>query len=352
LPYEPPSLEQCIERARLNFQAEFPGSNAWIWPNNVYVTAKVFGTLIWACFRFLAYILRQVLVTTCDRDFLDRHGAEYGVVRLPATAASGSINVTGASGILIPLGEIFTRGDGVTFANVADHTIDASSTGTITVEATATGPQSNTISGSPFTTTVAGVTTAISLDLTGGSNVEPDDLYRQRILDRKRDPPSVGTPADYVRWAKQVPGVTRVFVKRVYAGPGSVGVFFMMDGTYSSGIPLAGDVATVKAHLETMAPSESDIVVVAPIAKPIDITIQTLEPFSAAVRNAVVNEIQAAFQRWATSGTGAGETFSKSWIGEAASMATGERRHVISTPVADVPYGLGEVPVVGNIVFA
>src|SRR6516162_999564 len=102
MPYNPPTLAQCIEKSRQDFQANLPGSNAWLFPNNIAVSAKVMGGLVWSAFRFLAWIAKQILVSTCSREYLYLHGAELGVTPKVATPSAGPIQVYGTVTLLIP----------------------------------------------------------------------------------------------------------------------------------------------------------------------------------------------------------------------------------------------------------
>ncbi len=353
MPYTPPTLEECVQNSRLDFEAELPGSNAWLWPNNVSISAKVIGALIWGCYRFVAYVLKQVLVTTCDVDWLPRHGAEYGVIAKPAVQAKGFIDVTGLPGVTFGIGDLWARGDGVQFTTDVATVIPGGGSVSVPVTAVTAGAIGASIDGSPFTTAQSDLlSSAVANDISGGADEEGADDYRERILERKREPPSVGNVSDYKRWSKEIPGVTRAFVARTYGGPGRVGVWFMMDGTYSDGIPLSGDVAILQAYLEDTAPADATILVYAPTALPITITITSLQPDTPATRQKVIDELAGEFQRRAFVGIVGTETFSISWINEAISRAVGENRHILTVPSVDPVIGVGEIPTLGVVTFA
>lgn len=351
MPYVPPTLAQCVEKSRQDFQANLPGSNSWLYPNNVAVSAKVMGGLIWSGFRFLAWILQQVLVTTSSREYLYMHGAELGVVPKVATAASGMIGVTGTVTLLIPTGTIFTRQDSLIMRSTADVQIPPGGVAEVPVQTDLTGALTNTLSGTPVSTALAGILTASSLGVVGGTDAESVEAYRQRVLFKKRNPPLVGSPADYARWCLDFPGVTRAYITRANFGPGTVGVMFMMDTTYSNGIPTPADAANLKAYLEDIAPSDAVIIVQAPIPLPVSLNIASLKPYTATVRQAITDELQGMFQRRSTVDPLNAGSFSRSWISEAISRATGEDSHTLTVPPGDVIVPANYICTLGSITF-
>lgn len=349
MPYVPPTLAQCVDKSRQDFAANLPGSNAWLFPNNISVSAKVFGGLIWGAFRFLSWILKQVLVTTSSREYLYLHGAELGVVPLLATGSSGPVTVTGTPTFVVPIGTSFVRQDGLVYTTTAGATIPGGGVIDIAVETSVTGALTNALVGTPLSNALTGITNVVSNGVLGGTDAESVEAYRQRVLYKKRNPPAVGSPTDYVRWAMDFPGVTRVFVTRAQFGPGTVGVQFMMDGTYANGIPVPGDVTAILAYLNALAPSDASIIVTAPVAQPISITIGTLKPDTPAVRGAILDELTGMFQRRAIYSPTGVTKFDYSWIDEAISRAQGEDSHDLVAPSADVTVAAGNIPTLGVI---
>lgn len=57
-----------------------------------------------------------------------------------------------------------------------------------------------------------------------GTDTEDDELYRQRILERKRKPSRAGTKDDWERWAKEVPGVSGAIAYPLERGNGTVDI--------------------------------------------------------------------------------------------------------------------------------
>lgn len=354
MPYTPPTLDELSRSIRAAMRAEMPGTDPFLWPNNLYVVGKVFAGALRGLHLRLGWIMAQSRVATAASEALDLHGGEIGITRAPATEAAGIVLCTGIAGTLLPQGTRLTRSDGKVFLTTAEATL-YSDGAILNVIAEEAGKASNTEGGAglELETPLAGIETLTvgGGGLRGGADIENDASLRERILTRKRNPPHGGSPSEYIAWAKQMAGVTRVYVRRATPAPGSVTILAMMDGLYADGIPTSADITALKALLEDLAPGNAAIVVRAPVALPVDVTITGLVPNTAAVKSAVTNELRAMFQRRAEPGlTGQPFTFSRSWISEAVSIATGEERHTLTLPAADIVCDeVGGVPQIATL---
>ena len=193
-----------------------------------------------------------------------------------------------------------------------------------------------------------------STGIGAGSDTESTESLRQRVWFRKRMPPHGGAAHDYVAWAREINGVTRVFVDPVTFTNArtSVGVWFLMDTTYPNGIPQLSDVAVVAAYIESVRPAGALVEVARPIAKSVDFEI-ALAPDTLAVRDAVRAELHDLIEREGRVSTLAHPfVLRRSKIIEAISIATGEEHHELVVPDADVTFAVGEVPIMGAVVFA
>jgi uncharacterized phage protein gp47/JayE len=371
-----PSLKDLVERARSRFRSNLPGSDAWIWPNNLNPTAKVIGGMTHEVFGFADYIQRQKFALTADGENLDLHGAEFGITRKPAAPARGFLTITANAALAIDNTALFQRSDGIQFRALAGGGIPGAGTIDVEVIATSNGAATTTIAGTTIEI-ISGVTgddtaTAVvaAAGIVGGTEDEidgepfTDDLgtYRGRILFRKRNPPHGGAPPDYVRWATEMAGVTRVFVERQYAGVGTVRVFVLMDDIFANGIPSPAAIAAVQDHIDSLAPAGATVLVAAPIAKSVDVTIAGLLPMTIDVEEAVRDELRDTFRR--TSRVAGIDrqianmpylayptSFSRSWVSQAIANATGEQRHILNLPAADITQNPAEIPVLGTVAF-
>lgn len=355
--FQIPKLSDLLVRTRTSMNAEMPGTDAYVWPNNLYVISKVFAGAIYELFLRLEYVSKQIFAATATDDYLDAHGFEYGIARKAASPAYGDILVTGTPGATIPSGATLTRSDGRTYTTQQSATIPATGQVKVPVIDIEPGLKGNAQQGTKLTfsatlTNVDGDAYVTASGLGQGSNIETDDSYRQRILERKRRPPQGGAEYDYIAWAKQLPGVTRVFVKGNAYGPGTVGVWFTMDETYPFGIPQPADVAAVQAHLDLLKPITANVFVAAPVAECIDVVVKGLSPDTLEVRQAAADELVAAVRRLGSvSVPGALVTIHRSWLWQAVSNASGEQYHVIEAPGSDIVSPAGSIPVVRKVTF-
>jgi len=362
-----PNLADLAASVRAAFRAELPGADANLWPNNLGPTAKVFAGALWAVYLRLDYIAQQIFAASAEGQWLDRHAVEYGMARLPASAATGTVAVTATGAVTIASGTVLTRADGARFLAVGVVALAGAGTASVAVVAEAVGKAGNSLAGTALAAS-SGVTgpATFAVDaagLGGGSDVEADAALRARVLFRKRNPPQGGAAADYVSWASAVPGVTRVFVERLWAGPGTIRVFPLTDNATAGGVPVAASLAAVQAALAAQAPAGANVTVGAAAPQVVAVTVTGLSPDTPAVREAVLAELRDAVRRLgrvAGSDTpvaglpflATAQTFSRSWIWQAIANAAGEERHAVTVPAADVTIVAGAIPVLGAVTFA
>jgi uncharacterized phage protein gp47/JayE len=326
-----------------------------VWPNNLYIVLKVVTLALAALYRRLLWVHRQAFAHLADAEYLDEHGINVGLARNVATFAQGTATVTGDAGTAIPNQSLLKRGDGLQYKVIGTVVIVATQA-SMTVRAGDTGHKYNTDGFAPLelVTPITGVT-SIEVDdagITGGLDDENDESYRARILHKKQNPPHGGSQSEYEDWSMDKPGVTRVFVKRATPSAGSVTVLFMMDESYPSGIPPNSQANALQAYLQTVAPAADNIIVKAPIADSVAVTIDNLIPDTVAVREAVQNELKAMFKRRARPGvSGTPFIFPVAWIEEAISIAKGEQSHTLTAPAADVSSTTDHIAILGPVTF-
>lgn len=371
-----PSLGDLVARARHAFRAHLPGSDAWLPINNIYASARVIAGAVHEVFGFADYIAKQKFALTADSHNLDLHGEELGLSRRPAAPARGVIRLTTTAAVAVVDGALFRRIDGIEYRALAAGSLPGSGTLDIDAIATTDGRATTAIAETPLeivsgVTSDGDVTAAVAAaGIIGGTDVEADGTpfspepgtFRERILFRKRYPPHGGNASDYVMWAGQLSGVSRVYVERLWSGPGTVRVFVLMDDLYAHGLPPAAEIARVADHIELYRPTGALVTVSAPDPVAVDVTVSGLTPDTTAMREEVLTELRATFRRLsrvAGSDTPHGgmpflatpTSFSRSWIWQAIANASGEERHVLTAPTQDVALTPGQIAVLGNVQF-
>lgn len=295
----------------------------------------------------LDYIARQVLIDTAEVEYLERWASVWGVRRKSAEFAIGNVTFTGTVGSTIPLGAVLQRQDGVLFETTAAGNFLTSSL-TLPARAVEAGAAGNTDAAVTLTLQqpISGVQVSAAVAAGGmvaGSDAEGDDGLRARLLTRIQQPPHGGASFDYVNWALEVPGVTRAWVYPMELGLGTVTVRFVRDDDASI-IPDAAEIEAVQDYIDELRPVTAAVTVVAPIAAPLDMTIQ-INPNVSDVQEAIEAEIRDLLHREAEPGG----TILISHLREAVSTAAGELDHVIVTPTANVEHDTGEIAVPGTI---
>lgn len=344
-----PTLAELIARQEADFNAQLPEADSRLRRSFLSVMATAFAAVAHGLYGFLDFIARQVFPDTAELEYLERWAAIWGITRIAPTKAAGTFTVTGTNGTIIPTGTVLRRSDDVLYVTTADGTI-ASGTVTVAIEAQIAGDEGNANDGTVlgFQSPIPGANAEGTVaDVVGGADTESDDSLRERLLTRIQDPPHGGAAFDYVGWAREVAGVTRAWCYPNEMGLGTVTVRFMMDDTYADGIPAAGDVTNVYDHIEPLRPVTAELYVVAPVAVPLNFTIE-LNPASTdttAVRAAVEAALESLIRREAEPGG----TLFISRIREAISSATGEFDYIMTVPSANVTRTTGQITTMGAI---
>jgi uncharacterized phage protein gp47/JayE len=354
-----PKLSDLSQRARLIIANATEGATIDLWPNLFPIMAKILALLGKEWHLRLAFLYRQLFASTADEVWLARHGFELGITPIPAKVATGFVTVDCTTGTVVPYGITYRSADGRLF-RTRTSAIGTGSATSLEFEAIEAGGLGNTDAGQTLnlvdTGLVAGLGEAATVSaggLGGGADAEPLETYRQRILDRKRNPPQGGSATDWVRWTKESSGaITRVFVDSFIGDAREVWISFLRSDR-ENGIPTPADVAAVQAYVDDpiRKPVTARVTVVTPIPQPVSIVIAGLQADTPEVRVAIQAELAAMFADLsAPSKPSVNFTLSRSWISEAISRATGERRHVLVTPATDLTYPAApNMPVLGTI---
>lgn len=347
--YARPSLTDIIERKIADLDSRLPTASARLRRSVLNALLRSSAAVEHGLYGFINWLSRQIIPDTADAEILERHANWWGITRVAASKAVGSVTVTGAG--TVPAGTVLQRADGIEYTVNAEVVI--SSSGAVAVTCSTAGAIGNASSGTSlsFVSPIAGIdSTATAGALTGGADIETDDALRARLRERVQQPPHGGALHDYIAWAKEVAGVTRVWPKANWLGAGTVGVFFVRDNDASI-IPDAGEVQTVQDYIDTVRPVTANVTVIAPVEASQDMTI-SISPNDSATQANIEAELSDLFSRESNveDGNGSG-TILISHIREAVSIAAGESDHVMVSPTADITLSIGEIATLGTITF-
>lgn len=353
----PRTLDAISGKIRGDLRRELPGTDATVWPNNLSIFSKVFALAVHEVDLRLAWAYRQIFASTADARHLERHAYEYGLARKGASRATGAVTTTGAADTVYPAGIGYWSG-GALYRSAGEALSGGDGSLTLNLVSEAAGAAMNRDAGAALALadpalhpTLDAEATVGAAGIGGGADIETDASLRARVLDRKRRPPQGGAVSDYEQMARAVPGVTKAWAWPFADGPGTVGVWFLFEGR-DNGIPTEADVVVVRTRLEALRLIRAGLSVNAPIPEPVNVKIAGLSPDTQTVRANIEASLAAMLAERGRPGVASSPfTLSRSWIGEAASIAVGEGRHELVDPPADVTFTEGKMPVLGTVVY-
>ncbi|GMG90263.1 baseplate J/gp47 family protein [Cupriavidus metallidurans] len=368
MPYARPTLSELRANVAADQASELEGSDPLLRFSNLRILGVSQAGLTHLQYGYLDWIARQSVPYTAEDENLEAWGALKGVFRKDATVADGFASFSGAAGE-IPAGWGLVRSDGLKYTVTALAAVGVD--GTVQVEATAndTGATGNCIAGTVMSlaSPIAGIQSngSVSSPFTGGADVEGNDAYRERVLEAYQESPAGGDEADYIRWTKEVAGVTRAWVTRNGFGAGTVVVYIMLDlaNTGSGGFPIGtdgvatdetrsavkatGDQLRVANALFVVQPVTALVYAVSPIRDNINFTISGLTSASAATKQAISAAISDVFFRNGSPGG----TVNLSDIESAIGAISGTAGFVITSPTGNIGSAAGHLPVLGTVTY-
>lgn len=349
MPFNRPSIDDLVHRLSGDVTPRLPGTDPLLRRSLIGALVRGIAGAFHALYGYLGWIARSVFEDTAEDAELERKASIWGVSQVGAITASGTMTVTGSTGSIVPVDSVWRRGDGVEY-RVTAAAVLAAGTAEASIEARVAGASGNGAVGIKLAVVspIAGVVSeaVVSVALAGGADEEGNERLRERLLGRIQNPPLGGASSDYLFWARAAhPDVTRRWVRPLAGGLGTVTVYFMTDDATANGIPNAATVAAVNAYIAQRRPVTAEVTVAAPVAVELDVTIDMLEPDTAAVRASVEAELADLIVRDAEPGG----TILRTHIAEAISSAAGEIDHLLVSPAADVAHVAGRIAVLGTV---
>lgn len=344
--FQRPTLSELVTRIRADFVSRLELTGAVLRRAVVLVLSRVIAGAAHMMHGHLEFLGRQLFPDQSDDAYLVRQAGLYGLSKIPPSFATVSVTLTGVDGSILPVNSLLVRSDGLEYSTESDATI-ASGTATVLVNAVASGAASNLDVGVSLSleTPVSGIDSAATVAATvaDGADQESTEALRTRLLARLANPPQGGTVADYIAWAKQVAGVTRVWVTPRELGPGTVVVRFVRDNDPGP-IPDSGEVAAVQAELDAEAPAHAAVTAFAPVDAPLAFTLHIV-PDNSTTRATVRAELADLILRKGEPGG----TLLLSDLRTTIGTASGITDYTLTSPSADVVASTNELPSLGAI---
>lgn len=215
-------------------------------------------------------ILPQAFVSTATGSNLDAACSDYGIERREATCAEVMLQVAGQPGDYT--GVEAYAGDIVFLLD--EFTIPPEGTAQVHAVAAQAGEAGNVAAGSIAEASDIRITAVTNPEeAQGGYDREPDEVFRERALERIRTPAISGNIAHYIQWAREVPGVSKVKVFDLARGNGTVDVVLIADNNEPAPEILIEQVAE---HIEEERPIGADVLVESAEAMEIQVSAKVL----------------------------------------------------------------------------
>jgi uncharacterized phage protein gp47/JayE len=298
---------------------------------------------------------RQNNPLTCELERLYDWAALYGVARLAATPASGTVLATGSPGSVV-LADALLRGtNGLDYKVQAANFMANSGVALVFVRAVESGEDSNLPAGAALTLVdpLPGIASTLTVGddgLSGGAAEETLDDWRLRVADEWQAMTVRGARGgrveDYRFWAQSAhPSVSGALVFTHTPSLGMVVVRPICD-TLVNRLPSAAVLAAVSDYLAGVAPATADWRVVAPEVQAVNIVLH-LDPGvdNADARSRIARAILAAVLSEKT------ETSILNVAEIDAAVATVTDQYTRLAPLANVAARPGDVLVLAGVVW-
>jgi uncharacterized phage protein gp47/JayE len=345
--FERPTLTALVEQSQADFLSRLTLTGAVLRRSVVNVLARVIAGAVHMLYGLLQFLSRQVFPDTAEAQYLLRWADLYGLQKKAADYAHGTVTFTGTDGAEVEEGAVLVRGDGNRYSVDAGVVI-ASGTATADVTALTAGAAATLTAAEPLSleSPLVGVSSSATAasSTVDGTDEETDEELRARLKARIGFAPHGGAENDYIKWATEVPGVTRAWVYPLELGAGTVTVRFVRDDDPGSIIPSAGEVTAVQDYIDVLRPVNADLTVVAPVADTQNFTI-SITPDTTATRTAVEAELEDMLRREVEPGG----TMLLSQVELAVGNAEGITDFTITSPATDTTYTTGHLPTMGTV---
>ncbi|MXP48724.1 baseplate J/gp47 family protein [Pantoea sp. Eser] len=299
--------------------------------------ANAIASTQWGLYQYAAWALRQAFPDTADTEYLEMHARLRGLTRKQATAAGGSVTLTGKAATTIASGLQFrVKGNSTLYQTTAAGKTGDDGSVIVAAEATTTGTEGNLTAGATGTLVSApsGIDSAVTVvTMTVATDTETDEELLARLLDVMRQPPAGGNEHDYKVWAESVDGVSGAYVFPLRRGLGTVDVVITATG----GLPSAETLKAVQDYIDSVRPVDPGAAgckVLAPTIKTVDVT-AAVGISGSTTFDAVTAAITSSLNTWFNALI-PGQEAIRSQVGALISDLDGVLDYELSKPAANV----------------
>jgi len=189
----------------------------------------------------------------------------------------------------------------------------------------------------------------------GGTDQESTEALRGRMLDKIQNPVAHFNVAAITEKAKEIAGVTRVFVQEITPAIGQVTIYFMRDND-DDPIPSGSEITSVKDNILTINPantSDNDVIVLAPTAVPTGFTFSSLTPNTSTMQTAINANLAQFFDERTDVGVNVDEDAYRAAVFNTVDTVTGDvvQTFSLSSPSGDIAIAAGEIGTLGSVTY-
>lgn len=369
MPFSRPTRDELIARVVADVEAELQNGASRIRRTVERAFAVANGGLAHTQHGHLEWSSRQLIPSLADEEYLVLWADIFlgDNSRKAASKSEFTITVTGTvANAPIPSGTTWVRVDGVRFESYSAYALPsvAPLSVSVTIRAIEPGVDGNTVpgtvltleSGVPDIVATATVEGSGSSPIGGGADIERKEDLLARLLEHLQSEPKAGAKGDYIRWAKEISGVTRAWELPGQLGPSTVVVPFVLDTFDEDGFfvsttfPDSTLAQTVTDYLSDLANVTAIVTAQAPNEITLDPSIQ-ISPNTVEVQAQVTAQLHDLLLRQNGPDT-SGSTVYLWQIIQAISLAPGLTNHVLVSPVADITLGVTDLLTLGTPTFA
>lgn len=269
--YTSPSLETILGNILRDIRNLQPEADIGT-DSDHYIRSAAVAAAIEGLYQKIGWVFRQIFPDTADEDELVRAANVRGVPRKDPVAATGVVALKGAVGVELLVGATMKHVvTGEQFVATSGAVIGSDGTATVPIKAQTVGAALNHLTGELIVTSPPlGMDSATALvgETTGGVDLEKIESLLARLLEIIQQPPAGGAVYDFVRWAKEVEGITDVLPLPKRRGAGTVDLVVTAGG----GLPSSEAIANCRAHVLNVCSVIADVWVYAPTIRTVDAT--------------------------------------------------------------------------------
>ncbi len=183
----------------------------------------------------LQNILRLAFTQTSYGPWLEYNGECSGVFKNLPTKATGLIKIKGKPNTVIEKGKIAGTPatedkESIEIEFTETKVIDEAGITYINAKCLKEGAIGNVLPNT-ITVLISNITGVESITneeaFKGGTDIEDEEHFRERVMEAEKEEQLSGADSDYVRWAKEVPGVGYAYVDAEWNGPGTTKVLIL-----------------------------------------------------------------------------------------------------------------------------